>query len=59
MRATWCGSGPMEYAAVVQRETSGTPFFVGEVLRHLAEAVGGSELARWSGEFVGDDRGNQ
>lgn len=27
----------MEFAALVHRETSGNPFFVGEVLRHLAE----------------------
>ena len=30
-------SAGLEFASLVHRETSGNPFFVGEVLRHLAE----------------------
>ena len=38
------------FAAEVHRETGGNPFFVGEVLRHLAEtgALARDEEGRWS-----------
>jgi DNA-binding SARP family transcriptional activator len=45
------------FAAEVRRETGGNPFFVGEVLRHLAEtgALTRDESGRWSATVAFDE----
>jgi class 3 adenylate cyclase len=42
---------PPEFSATIHRETEGNPFFVTEVLRHLAES---GALTRVDGRWVGD-----
>ncbi|HUS44234.1 MAG TPA: AAA family ATPase [Ilumatobacteraceae bacterium] len=43
----------LAFAEIVQRETSGNPFFLGEVLRHLAET---GALYQRDGRWVSDQR---
>ena len=48
----------LAFAGVVQRETSGNPFFVGEVLRHLAETGALVERdGRWTSDLRPEDAG--
>lgn len=48
----------LEFAAVVHRETSGNPFFVGEVLRHLAETGALVERdGRWTSSLRPEEAG--
>ncbi len=50
--------GGMEFAALVHRETSGNPFFVGEVLRHLAETGALVERGgRWTSSLRPEEAG--
>ena len=44
------GDAALAFAGEVHRETGGNPFFVGEVLRHLAEtgALARNSEGRWS-----------
>ncbi len=51
-------SAGLEFAALVHRETSGNPFFVGEVLRHLAETGALVEQAgRWTSSLRPEEAG--
>jgi len=48
----------LEFAAVVHRETSGNPFFLGEVLRHLAETGALVERdGRWTSDLRPEEAG--
>jgi len=48
----------MAFAEVVQRETSGNPFFLGEVLRHLAETGALVERdGRWTSDLRPEEAG--
>ncbi len=48
----------LEFAALVHRETSGNPFFVGEVLRHLAETGALVERnGRWTSDIRPEEAG--
>ena len=51
-------SAGLEFAALVHRETSGNPFFVGEVLRHLAETGALVERGgRWTSDVRPEEAG--
>lgn len=48
----------LEFAALVHRETSGNPFFLGEVLRHLAETGALVERnGRWTSDLRPEEAG--
>ena len=48
----------LQFAAVVHRETSGNPFFLGEVLRHLAETGALVERdGRWTSDLRPEEAG--